>query len=232
MVDLTAEMAGLWSALGPSPKGRGRVVMFCSGHRGDGVSTIAREFSRLAAVRADKPVWLIDADLGNQQQCDEISSQPHRFGRAGQRVAGSPDGACFFTTKSPLISSAGRPIRPAVLLTAIPFLGKRLYVSHIQTSALAVGQQLQIVEHSAYWAALSRYAGTVVVDVPAGDRSSVAELLAPYMDAVVMVVAEGRDVNLSLAFQARLEMQDAPIKGIVLNRSTFKSPWFLNRLMA
>ena len=62
MVDLTSEMAGLWAALGSAPAHRGRVIQFACANTGEGASTVAREFARLAAVRARKPVWLVDAD--------------------------------------------------------------------------------------------------------------------------------------------------------------------------
>ena len=64
MVDLTTEMAGLWAALGPAPAHRGRVIQFVSATSGEGVSTVAREYARLAAVRARKPVWLIGNNRG------------------------------------------------------------------------------------------------------------------------------------------------------------------------
>ncbi|MEY3842111.1 MAG: hypothetical protein RLZZ542_1221, partial [Pseudomonadota bacterium] len=76
MVDLTSEMAALWAALGPAPGHRGRVVQIAAAGSGDGVSTVAREYARLAAVRARRPVWLIDADLARQGQMDAVAAQP------------------------------------------------------------------------------------------------------------------------------------------------------------
>ena len=52
MVDLTTEMAALWAALGPAPGHRGRVIQIAAAGSGEGVSTVAREYARLAAVRA------------------------------------------------------------------------------------------------------------------------------------------------------------------------------------
>ena len=52
MVDLTGEMAGLWAALGPAPAHRARIIQFVGASTGEGVSTVAREYARLAAVRA------------------------------------------------------------------------------------------------------------------------------------------------------------------------------------
>lgn len=96
MVDLTEEMAVLWKSLDHKRAMQGRKIMFVAAKMGEGVSTVAREFARIASVRSERPVWLIDADLSNQTQLDFISSQPERFGRAGEAMAGSPDGSCFF----------------------------------------------------------------------------------------------------------------------------------------
>ena len=49
MVDLTSEMAALWAALGPAPGHRGRVVQIAAAGSGEGVSTVARDYARLAA---------------------------------------------------------------------------------------------------------------------------------------------------------------------------------------
>ena len=72
MVDLTSEMAALWAALGPAPAHRGRVIQIAAANTGEGVSTVAREYARLAAVRARRPVWLIDGDLAQQGQLEAV----------------------------------------------------------------------------------------------------------------------------------------------------------------
>ena len=84
MVDLTTEMAALWAALGPAPGHRGRVVQIAAANTGEGVSTVAREYARLAAVRARRPVWLIDADLAQQGQLEAVAAEPDRFGALGK----------------------------------------------------------------------------------------------------------------------------------------------------
>ncbi len=83
MVDLTTEMAGLWAALGPAPAHRGRVILFAAATSGEGVSTVAREFARMAAVRGRRPVWLIDGDLSQQGQMERPSTPCRRRCAAG-----------------------------------------------------------------------------------------------------------------------------------------------------
>ena len=227
MFDLTAEMAGLWTALGPPPQHRGRVLMFTSGYRGEGVSTIAREFARLAAARARKPVWLVDADLPKQEQVAFMSTQPHRFGRAGEAVTGSPDGSSFFAVLPPVKGSNGAPIRPARLLSAKPFLGRRLFVTNFHGEHLKHSQKPVVLGQGDYWQALSQHSETVVIDAPNGEA---ALSLAPFADAIVLVVREGADVAEHLHFKSQIEAAGGEVKGVVLNRSTYQAPKLLQKL--
>ncbi|MCX4196858.1 hypothetical protein OMR07_15840 [Methylobacterium organophilum] len=110
MVDLTSEMAGLWATLGPAPAHRARVIQFASAVTGEGVSTVAREFARLAAVRARKPVWLIDGDLAQQGQLETVSAEPDRFGQVGKAAQGSPDGSSFYAVTPRVTGRDGKPV--------------------------------------------------------------------------------------------------------------------------
>src|ERR1700679_2693131 len=100
MVDLTAEMAQLWTSLGARALGQqGRVVAFVSATTGEGTSTVAREFARFASGRARRPVWLIDLDLMNAPQYAAVAADPARYGVLGRATAASPDGSAFFTVQ-------------------------------------------------------------------------------------------------------------------------------------
>lgn len=227
MVDLTAEMASLWTALGPAPVHGCRLVLFTSGRRGEGVSTISREFARMAAARARKPVWLVDADMVVQDQVAIIEREPHRFGRPGETVAGSPDGSSFFTILPAVKGADGRQLRPAQFLSAKPFLGRRLFVTRFNSEPLKHGHKPVVLGQGDYWAALRQHAETIVVDAPA----DVAVSLSAFADAVVMVVGEGGDVSEHLAFQQQLQTEGAPLKGVVLNRSTYQAPRLLRKIL-
>lgn len=227
MVDLTAEMVGLWTALGPAPVHGCRVIMFTSGAQGEGVSTISREFARLAAARAKRPVWLVDADLNAQEQVERISAEPHRFGRAGETVVGSPDGSSFYTILPSVRSGDGRALRPAQFLSAKPFLGRRLFVTRFNAEPLQGAHKPVVLSQGDYWAALRKHSETIIIDAP----SDVAQTLSPYVDAVVLVVREGADVASHLVLKHQLEADGAPMKGVVLNRSTYQPPRMLSKLM-
>ena len=143
MVDLTTEMAALWAALGPAPGHRGRVIQIASANSGEGVSTVAREYARLAAVRARRPVWLVDADLAQQGQMESVSAEPDRFGSLGKAAMATPDGSIFFAVTPRLMDRNGKPVHPARLMTARPCLGGRLWVTRFATEHLRSGQRAE-----------------------------------------------------------------------------------------
>lgn len=230
MVDLTSEMAGLWAALGPPPPNRGRVIQIAAAGSGEGVSTVAREYARLAAVRARRPVWLIDGDLAQQAQLEAISAEPERFGRLGRPAQASPDGSCFFAVTPRLVGRDGRPMPAAALLTARPCLGGRLWVSRFATERLRSGQRALPLGEPGYWDALRRHVETVVIDTPAADRNDMAITLAPVVDATVLVVAaEETTADEPLALRDEIEAAGGRIAGVVVNRSTWKTPAILKR---
>ncbi|MGV9005366.1 MAG: hfsB [Brevundimonas sp.] len=230
MVDLTSEMAGLWAALGPAPAHRGRVIQIVSANSGEGASTVAREYARLAAVRARRPVWLIDGDLAQQGQLESISGEPDRFGRIGRPAQASPDGSCFFAVTPRVTGADGRPIAAARLLTARPCLGGRLWVSRFNTTRLRSGQRAEAVADAGYWDALRKHADTVVIDSPSTDRNDMALTLAPFVDATVLVVSESTRAGDPMILRDEIEAVGGRIAGVVVNRSTYRAPGFLARL--
>ena len=231
MVDLTSEMAALWAALGPAPGHRGRVVQIAAATSGEGVSTVAREYARLAAVRARRPVWLIDADLAQQGQMDAVAAEPDRFGTLGKAAIATPDGSIFFAVTPRIMDRAGKPVHPARLMTARPCLGGRLWVTRFAAEHLRSGQRAEAVSDARYWDALRKHADTVVIDAPAADRNDMAITLAPYVDATVLVVAaESGATNEPLMLRDEIEAVGGKIAGVVVNRSTYNPPAFLRRL--
>ena len=231
MVDLTSEMAALWAALGPAPGHRGRVVQIAAASTGEGVSTVAREYARLAAVRARRPVWLIDADLAQQGQVEAMAAEPDRFGRIGKAAVATPDGSIFFAVTPRVMDRQGKPVHPARLITARPFLGGRLWATHFAGESLRSGQRAEVMADARYWDALRRHADTVVIDAPAADRSDTAITLAPFVDATVLVVAaESTGAGEPLILRDEIEAVGGRIAGVVVNRSTYNPPGFLKRL--
>ena len=224
-------MAGLWAALGSAPAHRGRVIQFACANTGEGASTVAREFARLAAVRARKPVWLIDADLAQPSQQEAVASEPERFGRLGAAAASSPNGSSFFAVTPPVMGRDQKPIAPARLMTARPCLGGRLWITRFRAEILRSGQRAEPLSDPRYWDAMRKHADTVVIDAPAADRSDLAIMLAPFVDATVLIVAaESTAANEPVILRDEIESVGGRIAGVVVNRSTYTPPAFLRRL--
>ncbi|WP_339913952.1 hfsB [uncultured Brevundimonas sp.] len=230
MVDLTSEMAGLWAALGASPAHRGRVIQIVSANGGEGTSTVAREYARLAAVRARRPVWLIDGDLVQQGQLEHIAGEPDRFGRIGRPAQASPDGSSFFVVTPRVKDKDGRPVSPARLMTARPCLGGRLWVTRFAIERLRSGQRPEALGNARYWDAMRQHADTIVIDTPAADRSDMAVILAPFVDATVLVVSERTPASDPMILRDGIEAAGGRIAGVVVNRSTYRPPGFLRRM--
>ncbi|MFS0709902.1 P-loop NTPase family protein [Brevundimonas phoenicis] len=233
MVDLTTEMAGLWAALGPAPAHRGRVILFAAATSGEGVSTVAREFARMAAVRGRRPVWLIDGDLPQQGQMEQVAAEPDRFGRLGPSVQASPDGSAFYAVSPPLRGRDGKPAAPGRILTAKACLGGRLYVTRFHMELLRAGQRVEAVDDPRYWTRLRAHADTVVIDAPAADRSDMALTLAPLVDSTVMVVAaDSTGAAAPAALREEIDAAGGRVAGLVMNRSTWSPPKLLKRFFS
>jgi Mrp family chromosome partitioning ATPase len=230
MVDLTTEMAGLWAALGPAPAHRGRVLQFVAAESGEGTSTVAREFGRLAAVRAQKPVWLVDADLSQQGQLASIKAQPDRFGRQAAPVQASPDGSCFYVITPQLKGRDGRPVAPGRLLMAQACLGGRLFVTQFRQDLLRAGQRAEVIGGPDYWTALRQHADMIIIDTPSASRSGAAMALAPYVDATIIVVAaETTAAGEAVALRDEIDSVGGAIAGVVMNRTAWSPPAVLKR---
>jgi len=232
MVDLTAEMAQLWSSLGPAPSGRARVVQFIAATSGEGASTFAREFARFAAGRARKPVWLIDLDLLGSRQLTDIVIDPTRFGAVGAAAVASPDGSAFFTVQPPAIAPDGKPWRDSRYLVAHPVGGSRLWVTRFRREALRPDQAPHVVPVADYWNALRPHAEVVVVDAPAADRARAGLTVAPFMDLIVLVVAaDGGDAARPIALRDAVHAAGGHCAGLVFNRASLETPKFLKVLL-
>lgn len=225
-VDLTAEMAGLWARLGPAAgAGPGRVIQFVAARSGEGVSTVAREFARVAAARSSRPAWLVDTDFGDQSQLMAVSEQPDRFGRPGPHAVGTPDGSTFFEVQPPLQDRDGWPVPDARLLVARPFLGTRLWVTRLRREGLGTGRRLRLSTSPSYWKAMRDVADFVVVDSPAFDRDDTAVRLAPLVDLTILVVAaEYAGAGEPAALKAALQASGGEVGGLVFNRARLDLP--------
>lgn len=220
MIDLTREMTDLMSALGRAQGKTGRVIMFVSAYSGEGVSTVAREYARCEAAFATRPVWLVDADLRHQTQMAIVKQDQERFGPPGPLSHASPNGKVFFEITPQARDRDGRVIPDDKYLISRSFLDRNLWVTRFRSRQLAPGQRVRLREDDSYWKALRVHAQTIVVDVPAAEQDSTALQLAPFVDAIVMIVSEDdHDVGARLALREEIERAGGRLMGMVYNRA-------------
>ena len=139
MVNLTTEMAQLWASLGAPQPGQGRVIQFVAATKGEGTSTVAREFARYAAGRGTRPVWLVDLDLKAEGQHAFIRSEPSHYGQLGKPRGATPDGSVFFSVQPPARDKTGKRIPDAYYLSGQPAGRSRLWVSRFRREMLRPG---------------------------------------------------------------------------------------------
>ncbi len=223
MVDLSSEMARLAAALGPlahgQAPGHGRVLQFAAARAGEGTSTVAREFARLAAMQLRRPVWLIDLDLPGASQSATIAALPSVYGRMGGAAGGSPDGSAFFTVRPQAVDQAGKPVPSARYLVAHPVGGPNLWVTRFRRELLQPGQAAYVTPGSAYWDVMRRHAELIIIDAPSADQSQASIMLAPYADATVLVVAaDAGDARPPALLKSAISAAGGRVAGLFFNR--------------
>jgi Mrp family chromosome partitioning ATPase len=230
MVDLTSEMAELWTALGAPNSGPARAIQFVAAAAGEGASTVAREFAFFASKRARRPVWLVDLDLVEAPQHRAIAAEPGRYGALGKQSAASPDGSAFFSVQPPMPTRQEPPWPDARFIVAHPVGGAKLWVTRFRSEALQPGQSPRAVPTDTYWRALRRHAELIVVDAPAYDHSTSAVTVAPWMDTTVIVVAaDAPDAAGAATLTAAIENAGGHCAGLVFNKARDDTPPFLRR---
>jgi len=228
MVDLSAEMAELWTSLGAPPSGRGRLVEFIAAREGEGVSTVAREFALYAARTLGRRVWLIDLDLMGQTQAAHLAREPSRFGELGPAASATPDGSMFFSVQPPLKRPDGRPWPDARYISSHAAGGPGLWVTRFRRDAMRGRQGVHVLPTPDYWKVLRRHADLVVIDAPAVDRSQGGLTIAPFMDDVVLVVAaDEHDAGAPAALRDDLADAGAHCSGLFVNRVRIEPPGFM-----
>lgn len=231
-VELSAEMADLWSTLGAPTPGRGRAITFVSARNGEGASTVAREFAWFAASRAGRRTWLIDLDLSGMAQCEALAAEPARFGGLGPAAAATPDGSIFFTVQPPARGPDGRPWADARYLSAHRVGDKPLWVTRFRRDALQGRQSVHVMPTADYWNALRRHADLIVIDAPAAERSQAALTIAPFVDDMVLVVAADEpDVRAPAILRDAIAEAGGHCSGLFFNRQTVATPGFIRAIL-
>lgn len=218
-------MSALAARLGPAPGAVARVVQFVAAESGEGTSTLARAFAETVARTAVRPVWLVELDLMRGEQHAVIAAEPEVYGRLGDPTRASPNHSMFFTV-GPQIED--EPGLDASYLAAYAVGRSRLYVTRFKRERLVAGQTARILSTPDYWETVAAHSEYVVVDAPAWSRSRAAAVVAPFMDANLLVVsADRRNPDAAVALLQGVEAAGGRWTGVVANRAPKPPPRLL-----
>jgi Mrp family chromosome partitioning ATPase len=226
--ELSREMAALAARLGPAPGAVARVVQFVAPEPGEGASTLARAFACEVAKHAARPVWLVELDLMQGDQYEQITADPQTYGRLGEPKRASPNNVMFFSVQPTLDAAPGAD---AAFLAAHAVGGSRLYVTRFRRERLSPGQVARILPTGDYWQALAAHSDYVVIDAPAWSRSRAAGVVAPFVDANLMVLsADRRNPDAAARLRQEFEAAGGDWTGVVMNRAPRPAPGFIRAL--
>ena len=218
MRDLRANLRDLYRALAQTPAIEGgRTVMFMSARSGEGVSSVAAAFARMAAQQARKPVWLIDLDLKRNHLFNTfaIGSFAEACGGVGPPYSAALKTQPFFSVEPESPETA----EGLGLFTAHRVGETRLMVTQFDSSRLKPGQGIRIRTQPAYWQAVRAATDWAVIDAPALELAGAGLAIASQMDKTVIVVkADETTPNEVEAVRREIESHGGRVGGVVLNR--------------
>mgnify|MGYP000931821733 CR=1 FL=1 len=176
------------------PKERGIVVEFIGSLRGEGTSTLIREFAKFLAKRSNKKVLLLDADTHQPAQSRAFGITP-RYGLKD-------------------VLEKGMELDHAVVQVA----NTNLYVSQIvlNPSPLTFFDTMQF--DTILRGLMSGY-DFILIDAPPAESSQDGMVLSRKVDGVVIIIeAERTRWQVAANLRDRILKQDGHILGVVLNK--------------
>jgi Mrp family chromosome partitioning ATPase len=218
MKDLRADLRDLYRSLSQSPgHDGGRSVMFIAARAGEGVSSIAASFARLAAEQAHRAVWLVDLDLKRNHLFNTFAVGPfaEAMGGVGPPYSAALKTQPFFSIE-PADPDAGSGLGR---FTAHRVGDTRLMVTQFDASRLKPSQTIRVRTQPAYWQIVRAVTDWAIVDAPAFELSAAGLAITSQMDHTVIVVrADSATPSDIETLRGQIEAHGGAVSGIVLNR--------------
>jgi Mrp family chromosome partitioning ATPase len=207
----------------------GVVIEFIGSRRGEGTSTIAREFAQVCAVHSDRPVLLLDLDLRHDGQFDHFADRRGKD-RELRRPGGATDiGVDLGQLVRVDFEMAGLHASDR-LITSHRVGDTALYVSRLHPLLRERKLTPQVTKTPTFWTELRRLTAVTVVDCPPFSDSFDGLAISSLVDRVVVVVeAESTRLPVVAELCDRLSVQNAPVAGVVFNKRRFYIPRFIYR---
>jgi len=203
----TFSVEGVLDALAMQPgRGEGRAIMFVSGRRGVGVTTLAHAVTQAAGARM---IFAIDLDLKRNALARTLAGG----GRLGPALEGRVDGQKFYSVRGPQ-GALMQESTPAFSYHQVG--GGHVYAGVFNARVLPPGGRVVVSSAPQYWDAVRLSGAMAVVDAPSLDRSQIALRVARNMDGVVLVVGgEPGDAPAATAAKDALTAAGANVMGLV-----------------
>jgi Mrp family chromosome partitioning ATPase len=218
MMDLRQDLKTLFQTLALSaPESGGRTLMFMSARAGEGVSSVAASFGLLAEGGARKPVWLVDLDLRRNHLFNSfaVGAFATKFGGVGPPYSAALKTQPFFSIEPESAASAAG----LGLFTAHRVGETRLMVTQFDAERVDPGHTVRIRNQPTYWNAARSATDWAIIDAPALDRSNAGLVIAPHMDAIVIVVRADETTPAEIDLLRReIEARGGKVAGMVVNR--------------
>jgi capsular exopolysaccharide synthesis family protein len=208
-VGMGQEMLSLYKVVDTMlPDMRNRVLQFVGSRPGEGTSTIAREFARIAAERIGHKVLLVDADRyeGTQSKFYSVESQ-YSWMKALEESA-----------------EVGRAIHQVN--------DSSLFVSPACNSGAPTPELFNSPRFDGFWANLKLNFDLVLIDSLPLSISPDASAIASKVDGVILVLeAEKTKWRTARHVKERMERVGGNILGIVFNKRRYYIPQFIYKYL-
>ncbi|MGF1462991.1 MAG: hypothetical protein ACFB2Z_07475 [Maricaulaceae bacterium] len=189
MVDLSEDLAGVVAAFKNARRAeRGRTLAFMGLGPRCGASTVAREFARLCAAGASKPVVLFDLGFNRNPHYAAFAqaSARARYGALGAARPAVMGGRQFWRVNPAVVRADGK--RAGDDLLGLHQVGaSALFVSAFRHEGLRPRQRVLLAHDPTYWREAKRRCEAVIVDTPGPHKGRAGLKLAAQLDAVVLV---------------------------------------------
>lgn len=206
-MEMEEEMLNLYHTIESLlPDRKKRVIVFLGSSEGEGTSTIAREFARVAIMTLGQNVLLVDADRHNPTQHFFCNVSPEFCLDDAIQSGDGPEKALYQVGKSSLFVSL---------------------VSRNSTSAVNIFDSPQF-DH--LWESLKERFDLILVDSPPATVSSDGFTMFRKADGVVIVVeADKTRWPVVQSVREKVVQHGGSVLGLVLNKRKYYIPEFIYR---
>lgn len=206
-MEMEGEMLNLYHTIESLlPDRRKRVIVFVGSGEGEGTSTVAREFARIAIMTLGQRVLLVDADRHNPTQHFFCNVSPEFCLDDAVQSGDGPEKALYRVGKSTLFVSL---------------------VSRNSSSAVNIFDSPQF---DVVWEGLKERFDLILVDSPPATVSSDGFAMFRRADGVVIVVeADKTRWPVVQSVREKVQQHGGNVLGLVLNKRRYYIPEFIYR---